>query len=270
MMRLNMRSLGLVFLLGSSITLCSARRSKRQQQIVFGLEDPPVLGYKLDGTVGEYKLEGGVDVKLSSFPDVGLSLWSKTSRVLSGWNVSVRGMMNLEARQRINYDIIAKNTEKDSAVQILANTVNTKPTLNQIQVRQGFRKLGGHIIINPRYTPGAGKKMEGTVVFDRDDYKLQVDGNKEVQSVTCSLRMATGYTITPTVTTKRDFSLSVSKALQGGDSVAATLLPNDSLLVTWKEGPWTVDFRSNVDGFAFDGLTVGVRRKVGFFTAQSK
>lgn len=135
--------------------------------------------------------------------------------------------------------------------------------MNKIQIEKGFDALGGRVAITPRYNIKTSA-TDVTLSYDSDETSVTVDASTSGQKLTISQQVADGHTLTPSITSSGETSLAWKKDLGDGDSVTTTVTPGDSIKVKWEDGDWVAQFKSDLDGFATEGLTVSVNRKVTF------
>lgn len=132
--------------------------------------------------------------------------------------------------------------------------------LQGLDVAQGFKVVGGRLLINPRYNFKASTP-DVILDYDRGSTTVTLEASMASQKVTVSQEIVEGHRIIPTFTTDGDITIGYEKKTADG-SISTIVKPNDSVIVQWTDGPWTAFIEAPLDGFSTTGVNVSMKRKV--------
>lgn len=144
---------------------------------------------------------------------------------------------------------------------LCSDTGAKKATVSKIQISKSIDALGGTLKVNPSYNVPASS-IGAKLGYSIDNTSVQVDSS--AKKITLSHCFGKD-TVSPSVTTSGDFSLSYSRTLPQG-TLTTSWTPDDSIGVTWNDGEWTTTFKAPIDGFinANQGIKVNMRRTIDF------
>lgn len=149
----------------------------------------------------------------------------------------------------------------DASSQQCADTGAKKASVRAIQLSKKVEALGGTLQVNPSYTVPSST-VGAKLGYSLDNTSVQVDSLSKKITVSHSFGKDT---VSPSVTTSGDFSLSYSRALPQG-TLTTSWTPDESIGVTWNDGEWQTTFKAPIDGFASanQGIKVNMKRTVDF------
>jgi len=117
--------------------------------------------------------------------------------------------------------------------------------------------------VNPRYNLKSSK-ADVAVGYDMEKMAFGVTASADSQKFTVSRAVGDSTLITPSITTKGDFSLAVKQKLEGRGTVTGTFKANDSIIVDWADGPWVASVAAPLEGYTYNGVKFTAKRKVDF------
>merc|ERR1712013_623099 len=100
--------------------------------------------------------------------------------------------------------------------------------------------------------------------YTKDDTDVKIVASRDAQKVTVSQQVDDKNRVAPTLTSSGAMSLEYERSLGDDSSVTATLKPNESIDVTWKDDSWTASVNMPVDGTSIEGADVSIKREVSF------
>lgn len=144
---------------------------------------------------------------------------------------------------------------------IVADTESKKGSISKIQVSKTVEALGGSLQVNPSYNVPSSA-VGAKIGYSLDNTSVQVDSTAKMITVSHSFGKDT---VSPSVTTSGDFSLSYSRTLPEG-TLTTSWTPDESIAVTWNDGEWQTTFKAPIDGLAKanQGIKVNMKRSIDF------
>ena len=106
--------------------------------------------------------------------------------------------------------------------------------------------------------------QEITVDHSMDNTNLKLTASADNQEVTISQQIDDNNRIAPTINNRGDISVEWERSLGDDSSLTASLKPNDSLNVEWKDNDWTANVDMPMSGANIDGASVSIKRDVTF------
>ena len=186
------------------------------------------------------------------------SIWGKVKTQLGGWALSSKTTTKLiDPLDNVSFNVDADNGDADVYLEF-AKSGSSKT----LQIAKGFGALGGRLSVNPRYTIGSNADV--VLGFDTDKTSVTIEAAKDGQKLSVAHQVTEDHKLTPTITTKGDYSLAWEKSLEGGNSLTTTLEGSDAVSVEWNDGPWTAVINAPLTDYKPHDVTVRVNRKLSF------
>jgi hypothetical protein len=211
-------------------------------------------------------------------------IWGKASTDISGWGVSARADVNPQDMGRADVEINADNAANDLSVNLVASAGNDF-AVRRVEATKGLDANGGRITVTPRFNleddsrdvvinysndstdvklTASADAQEVEVNHNLGDTDLKLSASAGNQEVTISQRIDANNRVAPTVNNNGDFSVEWERRLGDDSSLTATLRPNDSLDVEWRDDAWTANVNMPIDGANINGANVSIKRDVQF------
>lgn len=116
--------------------------------------------------------------------------------------------------------------------------------------------------INPRYNLKTSK-ADVSVGYDMEKTTFGINASADSQKLTVSRKVGDSTILSPSINTDGDFALAVKQKLDYG-TVTGSFKSNDSLSVDWADGPWVASVVANINGYTYNGMSAGVKKKLDF------
>ena len=116
---------------------------------------------------------------------------------------------------------------------------------------------------NIELTASAGSQ-EVTIDHQMDNTNVKLTASADAQEVTISQQVDANNRIAPTINSSGDISVEWERSLGDDSSLTASLKPNDSLNVEWKDNDWTANVDMPMSGASIEGANVSIKRDVRF------
>jgi hypothetical protein len=231
------------------------------------------------------------------------NVWGKASTNVGGWGISARAERDMSsADTALEFD--ANNDDADLNVRVVASAGGgverveatkgldmngARVTLNP---RYNLANEEADVVVgwdngdtNVKLTASADSQevnvkhridntnIELTASADNQEVKIdhQMDNTKikltasaDNQEITVSQQLDDKNRISPTINNKGDISVEWERSLGDDSSLTATLKPNESLNLEWKDNDWTANVDMGLDGTDISGANVHIKRDVTF------
>jgi hypothetical protein len=203
---------------------------------------------------------------------------------VSGWGVSARADIDAQARDHADLEIDANNDDFDLSLRMTASAGNAF-SVGRVEATKGLDMNGARVTVNPRYNI-ADEQADVVINWANDNTNAELTAsadNQEVvvnhrmaktsvkltasvdnQEVTISQQIDDNNRVAPTVSRNGDISVEWERTLSDDSSLTATLRPNDSLDVEWRDADWTANVNMPMDGANINGANVSIKRDVSF------
>jgi hypothetical protein len=106
--------------------------------------------------------------------------------------------------------------------------------------------------------------QEVIVDHQLDNTNIKLTASADNQEVTISQQIDGANRVSPTINNRGDISVEWERSLGDDSSLTATLKPNESLDVEWKDNDWTANVNMPMDGVNVNGANVSIKRDVTF------
>jgi hypothetical protein len=237
---------------------------------------------------------------LASLPS---SIWGEASTKVSGWGVSARAEWDMsEDDTSLEFD--ANNEDADLSLRVVASAgggverVEATKGLDlsgarvTINPRYDLSREAADVIVgwdngdtNVKLTASADDQeinvrhrmdntkvevtascdnQEVTVYHQIDKTKVKLTASADNQKVTIWQQLDANNRIASTVNRNGDISGQWKRSLGDDSSLTATLKPNRSLNVKWKDNDWTAIIDMGLDGTDINGANVRIEGDVTF------
>jgi hypothetical protein len=211
-------------------------------------------------------------------------IWGKASTDISGWGVSARADLNPQDLGRADLEVNADNEDNDLSINLVASA-GSDFAVRRVEATKGLDANGGRITVTPRFNleddtkdvvvgysndstnvklTASADSQEIEVSHNLGDTDLKLTASAGAQEVTISQRIDANNRIAPTINNNGDFRVEWERRLGDDSSLTATLRPNDSLDVEWKDDAWTANVNMPMDGANINGANVSIKRDVQF------
>ncbi|KAG7348167.1 hypothetical protein IV203_031584 [Nitzschia inconspicua] len=231
------------------------------------------------------------------------NIWGKASTNVAGWGVSARAERDMSSDDTaLEFD--ASNDDADLNIRVVAsagggverveatkgmNMNGARVTLNprynvgteEADVVVGWDngdtnvKLTAsadsqevnvkHRMDNTNIELNASQDSQSvTIDHQMDNTNIKLTASADNQEVTVSQQLDANNRISPTINNNGDISVEWQRSLGDDSSLTATLKPNESLNVEWKDNDWTANVDMGLSGTDITGANVHVKRDVSF------
>jgi hypothetical protein len=106
--------------------------------------------------------------------------------------------------------------------------------------------------------------QEVKIDHQMDNTKIKLTASADNQEITVSQQLDDKNRVSPTINNKGDISVEWERSLGDDSSLTATLKPNESLNLEWKDNDWTANVDMGLDGTDISGANVHIKRDVTF------
>jgi hypothetical protein len=224
----------------------------------------PTVSWENSGKAGDLDISYGVEAEARPTTEIASlprKLWGKASTDVSGWGVSARADIDAQNLDSAELEIDANNKDNDLSVNMLA-TAGRDFNVRSVQATKGFDANGARVTVTPRLDlENDDRDVEVNYTNDKTSVKLMASASG--QEVTISQQVDDDNRIAPTVNSNGDLSVEWERRLSDG-SLTATLKPNESLDVEWRDAAWTANVNMPIDGTNINGANVSIKRDVNF------
>jgi hypothetical protein len=231
-------------------------------------------------------------------------VWGKASTNAGGWGVSARAERDMKEGDDTALEFDANNDDADINIHVVAsagsgverveatkglNMNGARVTLNprynvgteeadvvvgwdngdtnvKLTASAGSQEVNvKHRIDNTNIELNASQDSQSVIVdHQMDNTNVKLTASADAQEVTVSQQLDANNRISPTVNNKGDVSVEWQRTLGDDSSLTATLKPNESLNIEWKDNDWTANVDMGLDGTDITGANVHVKRDVSF------
>eukprot|EP00543_Licmophora_paradoxa_P019141 CAMPEP_0202478190 /NCGR_PEP_ID=MMETSP1360-20130828/94330_1 /ASSEMBLY_ACC=CAM_ASM_000848 /TAXON_ID=515479 /ORGANISM="Licmophora paradoxa, Strain CCMP2313" /LENGTH=264 /DNA_ID=CAMNT_0049105461 /DNA_START=762 /DNA_END=1556 /DNA_ORIENTATION=+ len=226
----------------------------------------PTVKWENSAKSGDIDLSYGVEAAARPTSDIASlprSVWGKASTDVSGWGVSARAEVDAQDMSSADIEIDADNAEADLSVKMVAKAGGSGFDVKSVEATKGFDADGARVTVNPRYNIET-EATDVVVNYNNGDTDVKLTASVDNQEVTISHQIDGDNRIAPTLSNGGDVSVEWERKLNDDSSLTATLKPNESLDVEWKDADWTANVNMPIDGTNINGANVSIKRDVNF------
>jgi len=226
----------------------------------------PTIKWENSAKSGDLDISYGVEAAARPTSDIASlprSVWGQAKTAVSGWGVTARAEVDAQnANNGAEVEIDADNAKDDISVRLTASA-GKDFNVRTIEATKGFDANGARVTVNPRYNV-ANKESDVVVNYANGDTSVKLTASMDAQKVTISQQVDGNNRIAPTISSGGDLSVEWERKISDDSSLTATLKPNDSLDVEWKDAAWTANVNMPIDGTSINGANVSIKRDVNF------
>jgi len=247
----------------------------------------PTLTWEASSSSGEVDLSYGVEAAARPTSDIASlprSIWGKASTNVSGWGVTARADVDCADYSTADIEVNADNEENDLSVKMLASTSGDF-NVKSVEATKGLDLDGARLTVTPRFNmeddsrdvvvnynngdtdvklTASADSQEVEINHSTGDTDIKLTASADSQEVTVSQKIDDSNRVAPTINNSGDISVEWERSLGDDSSLTATLKPNESIDVEWKDDAWTANVNMPLDGTDITGANVGIKRDVAF------
>lgn len=196
--------------------------------------------------------------------DADLSL-RLTASAGGGFNVrrveATKGLDMNGARVTINPRYDLENEEADVVVGYDNGNTNVRLTASADNQEVNVK----HSIDNTNIElTASADNQEISIDHQADNTNIRLKASADNQEVTISQQLDANNRVAPTINNRGDISVEWERSLGDDSTLTATLKPNDSLSVEWRDHDWTANVDMPMDGTSINGANVHIKRDISF------
>jgi len=225
----------------------------------------PTVSWENSMKSGDLDLSYGIEAAARPTSDIASlprSIWGKAKTDISGWGVTARAEVDAQSLDSADVEIDANNAENDLSVRLTASA-GKDFSVKTLEATKGFDSDGARVTVTPRFNMETEEK-DIVVNYDNGDTNVKLTASIDSQKVTVSQQIDSNNRVAPTISSAGDLSVEWERRLSDDSSLTATLKPNDSLDVEWKDNAWTANVNMPIDGANINGANVRIKRDVKF------
>jgi len=225
----------------------------------------PTISWENSAKAGDLDITYGIEAAARPTADLASlprSIWGKAKTDISGWGVTARAEVDAQKMNGADIEVDASNNEQDLSVRLTASA-GKDFNVRTVEATKGFDSNGAHVTVTPRFNVETDER-DVVVNYDNGDTNVKLTASAESQKVTISQQIDSKNRVAPTITSSGDLSVEWERTLADDSSLTATLKPNDSLDVEWKDNAWTANVNMPIDGTSINGANVSIKRDVNF------
>lgn len=168
---------------------------------------------------------------------------------IDGARVTVNPRYNMETEEA---DVVLGYDNGNTNVQLTASADN-----QEVNVKHKMDNT------NLELTASADSQ-EVSIDHQMDNTNVRLTASADNQEVTISQQVDANNRVAPTINNSGDISVEWERTLGDDSALTATLKPNDSLNVEWRDNAWTANVDMPMDGVSFTGANVHIKRDINF------
>jgi hypothetical protein len=190
------------------------------------------------------------------------SIWGKARTTFSGWGVTAFAEVDGQDFSSANLEVDAVNKEGDMSVHIEANA-GSEFTVTSVEATKAFMQDGARITVTPRYDL-LTEERDVIVTYSKDKTSMKLTASENAQELTISQEIDQENRVAPTFSSGGAISVEWERKVSPESSFKATLKPNDSLEIEYKDADWTANIGMPIDGTDIKGATVSISKEINF------
>jgi hypothetical protein len=219
-------------------------------------------------------------------------VWGKAKTNVAGWGVSARADVDGQDRSSADLEFDADNEDADLSLRLTASAGGGF-NVRRVEATKGLDIDGARVTVNPRYNmeteeadvvlgydngntnvqlTASADNQEVNVKHKMDNTNLELTASADSQEVSIDHQMDnTNVRLTAsadnqevTISNSGDISVEWERTLGDDSALTATLKPNDSLNVEWRDNGWTANVDMPMDGANINGANVSIKRDITF------
>jgi hypothetical protein len=225
----------------------------------------PTISWENSQRSGDLDLSYGIKAAARPTTDIASlprSIWGKASTSVAGWGVSARAELDGQDFTKAEIEVDADNKDNDLNVHLVANA-GSDFNVRSVEATKGFDANGARVTVTPRFNLQDDSR-DVVINYNNDKTNVKLTASADNQEVTISQQIDDTNRVAPTVNSSGDISLAWERKLSDDSALTATLKPNDSLDVEWRDNAWTANVNLPMDGANINGANVSIKRDVNF------
>jgi len=226
----------------------------------------PTLNWSTSANSGDVALEIGVEASALPTSDIASlpkKYWGKATTTNGSWAISAKADVDAQDLNNAELEIVASNADDDLEITISA-AAGASFAIRDVEASKALEAGDGTLTIKPRYSL-EDEAGEVTLAYDNGDKTtIELTANANSQRVTIAQQVDSENKISPSLSSDGKLSVAWEKSLGDGNSLTATLSPDDAIDLEWEDGAWTASINLPVDGTSISGANVSVKRDVNF------
>mmetsp|Transcript_110578 Transcript_110578/g.309080 ORF Transcript_110578/g.309080 Transcript_110578/m.309080 type:complete len:308 (+) Transcript_110578:115-1038(+) len=168
---------------------------------------------------------------------------------LDGARVTINPRYNMESEEA---DVVLGYDNGNTNVRLTASADNQEVNIK-------------HKIDNTNLElTASADNQEVKIDHQMDNTNIRLTASADNQEVTISQQVDANNRVSPTINNRGDISVEWERSLGDDSALTATLKPNDSLNVEWRDNAWTANVDMPLDGYNINGANVHVKRDISF------
>lgn len=226
----------------------------------------PTLSWEDSQRAGDVDISYGVEASAVPTKDIASlprNVWGKASTDVAGWGVSARAQVDAQDLSSADLTVDANNEDNDLSVRMMASAGNRQFNVRSVEATKGLDMAGARVTVTPRFNLEDDTR-DVVVNYDSGDSNVRLTASADNQEVRFSQQIDADNRVAPTINSNGDISVEYERRLSDDSSLMATLRPNDSLDVEWRDAAWTANVNMPIDGTNINGANVSIKRDVEF------
>lgn len=228
----------------------------------------PTVSWDNSNTFGDVDVEYGVEASARPTTEVASifrKVWGRAHTEVADWGVSARADVDGDDLTSANLELEVENEDLELSAKVVATagTKGDKFVVRGVEIRKDFDIDLARLTVNPRYNV---ENNDGDVIlnYDNDGTGVQLKASLDSQQVTVSRQIDEMNRVAPTLTSAGEVAIEYERKIGESGAVIATVKPNDSIDVEWKDSDWTANINMPMDGRDITGANVRIKRDVRF------
>jgi len=168
---------------------------------------------------------------------------------MNGARLTINPRYNMESEEA---DVVLGYDNGDTTVKLTASVDN-----QEVNVKHKMDNTDIEL------TASAGNQ-EISIGHQVDNTNIRLTASADNQEVTISQQLDANNRVSPTINNRGDISVEWERAMGDDSALTATLKPNDSLNVEWRDRDWTTNIDMPMDGANVNGANVHIKRDINF------
>jgi len=244
----------------------------------------PTLKWQGSTSAGDVDIDYGVESAVRPTTDIASlprKVFGTLKTNIAGWGVSATGEKCMDSGST-DIEVSANNDDVDLSVHLIASLDGG---VDSVSASKKIDVDGNSLTITPRFSvtdeaadvvvaynagdthvelTASQDSQEVVIDHTMDSTTIKLTASADNQEVTVSQQVDDNNRIAPTVNRNGDMSVEWERSLGADNLLTATLKPNESIEVEWKDDAWTAELKAGLDGTTVNGLSISTSREVHF------
>lgn len=194
--------------------------------------------------------DADLSVKIVATADGGVDSIAATKGLdMDGGSLSITPTYNLASEDA---DVVVAYDGGDTRVKLTASADSQEVVINHDMGATSVQLT-------------ASKDAQEVVVdHSMGDTGIKLTAAADNQEVTLSQQIDASNKISPTINNNGDISVAWERDLGNDNSLTATVKPDDSVSIEWKDDNWTANIDAGLSGLDVSGVSISAKRDVTF------